>query len=106
MTLRYHEDPRPGTGLCPPRADVGSDAAALSLDGAWRFRLVPSVEAGTEGFEQDGFDDGAWDTIAVPGHWQLQGYGSPAYTNVSYPFPVDPPYVPDENPTGEYRRTF
>ena len=40
----------------------------------------------------------------MPSHWQLHGYGAPAYTNVAYPFPVDPPFVPDENPTGEYRR--
>jgi beta-galactosidase len=106
MTHRYHEDLRPGAGLCPPRADVGSDAAALSLDGTWRFHLVPTVEDVTTGFEEPGFADGAWDTVAVPGHWQLQGYGRPAYTNVRFPFPVDPPYVPDENPTGEYRRAF
>ena len=40
----------------------------------------------------------------MPSHWQLHGYGSPAYTNVVYPFPVEPPHVPDENPTGDYRR--
>ncbi len=38
--------------------------------------------------------------------WQFHGYGKPNYTNVRYPFPVDPPFVPDENPTGEYRRAF
>ena len=42
----------------------------------------------------------------MPSHWQLHGYGAPAYTNVVYPFPVDPPHVPDENPTGDYRRRF
>ncbi len=42
----------------------------------------------------------------MPAHWQLHGYGSPIYTNVRYPFPVDPPRVPDENPTGDYRRSF
>ena len=42
----------------------------------------------------------------MPGHWQMQGWGAPAYTNVNYPFPVEPPHVPDENPTGEYRRKF
>jgi beta-galactosidase len=42
----------------------------------------------------------------VPSHWQLHGYGAPAYTNVVYPFPVEPPHVPDENPTGDHRRTF
>ncbi len=66
-TLRCHEDPRPGAGLCRPRADVSSDAAALSLDGAWRFRLAPSVANSTDGFAADGFDDRDWDTVAVPG---------------------------------------
>jgi beta-galactosidase len=42
----------------------------------------------------------------VPSHWQLHGYGAPAYTNVAYPFPVEPPHVPDENPTGDYVRRF
>lgn len=47
-----------------------------------------------------------WTTIQVPGHWQLQGHGRPQYTNVIYPFPVCPPYVPTENATGTYRRSF
>ena len=106
MTDRYHEDRRPGAGLCPARADVGSDAATLSLDGDWHFRLAPTVDAVTAGFAEPGFDDRGWDTLPVPAHWQLHGYGAPAYTNVRYPFPLDPPHVPDENPTGEYRRTF
>ncbi|WP_433719391.1 glycoside hydrolase family 2 TIM barrel-domain containing protein [Actinoplanes sp. CA-051413] len=106
MTDRYHEDLRPGEGLCGPRADVGSDAAALTLDGPWRFHLAPTVDAVTSGFADPGFADQSWDTLAVPAHWQLHGYGAPAYTNVRYPFPIDPPHVPDENPTGEYRRVF
>jgi beta-galactosidase len=47
-----------------------------------------------------------WSYIDVPGHWQLQGYGKPQYTNIVFPFPVNPPHVPTENPTGSYRRTF
>ena len=42
----------------------------------------------------------------MPSHWQLHGHGAPAYTNVAYPFPVDPPHVPSDNPTGEYRLRF
>ncbi len=95
----------PGRGALPPRAALRSDAPVLSLDGDWRFRLVPGLSHTTEGFEQPGFDDSGWAELAVPAHWQLHGHGSPAYTNVRYPFPVDPPHVPDENPTGEYRRT-
>ena len=47
-----------------------------------------------------------WDSIPVPSCWQLQGYENPNYTNINYPYPCDPPYVPDENPCGVYERTF
>ncbi len=47
-----------------------------------------------------------WDKIPVPSCWQLQGYENPNYTNASYPYPVDIPYVPDDNPCGVYRRKF
>jgi beta-galactosidase len=106
VTTRYHEDVTPGAGLRPPRARVASDAPEVDLDGSWRFRLRPVAEPETDGFEHPGYDDSGWDTLAVPSHWQLHGHGLPAYTNVQFPFPVDPPFVPDENPTGDYRRAF
>jgi beta-galactosidase len=88
---RYYEDVSPGAGVQEPRAVGESDAPELSLDGEWQFRLAPAQD---------------WDVLPVPSHWQLHGYGSPAYTNVNFPFPVEPPHVPDDNPTGEYRREF
>ena len=48
----------------------------------------------------------AWDTIPVPSCWQIHGYENPNYTNVIYPYPVDPPFVPDDNPCGVYEREF
>ncbi len=102
---RYLEDPGPGHGALPPRAFFTSDAAALPLDGAWWFRLSPVAVLADDVAAED-FDDSSWDTITVPGHWQLQGHGSPAYTNVRYPFPVEPPFVPSENPTGDHRLVF
>jgi beta-galactosidase len=42
----------------------------------------------------------------VPSNWQLHGFDTPIYTNVTYPFPLDPPFVPTENPTGCYRVDF
>src|SRR4051794_41227360 len=90
--------------MLAPRAWLRSDAPRLSLDGRWAFRLLERAD-GPLDFVDAAFDDSAWDRLPVPSHWQLHGYGAPAYTNVRYPFPVDPPYVPDENPTGEYRRT-
>lgn len=47
-----------------------------------------------------------WDEVVVPGHWNLQGHGSPAYSNVQMPFPVDPPHPPDANPIGDHQRRF
>nr|BFF24778.1 hypothetical protein GCM10025732_27430 [Glycomyces mayteni] len=108
----YVESVSPGSGRRGPRAALASDAAAFSLDGEWRFRLGAGLHDLAEGFEDPGFDAGAWDVLAVPSMWQMHDldgaapYGKPAYTNVVYPFPVDPPRVPDANPTGEYRRTF
>src|SRR4051794_32742262 len=91
--------------MLAPRAWLRSDAPRLSLDGRWAFRLLERAD-GPLDFVDAAFDDSAWDRLPVPSHWQLHGYGAPAYTNVRYPFPVDPPFVPDENPTGDYRRTF
>ncbi|HEY3608390.1 MAG TPA: glycoside hydrolase family 2 TIM barrel-domain containing protein [Pseudonocardiaceae bacterium] len=102
MALPYYEDVTPGLGVLPPRSTAVSDAAAMTLDGEWRFRLYPDGA----GAGSPDVDDADWDLLPVPAHWQLHGHGSPAYTNVAYPFPVDPPHVPDENPTGEYRRDF
>ncbi len=104
--MAYHEDPTPGAGMSAPRATTDSDAASLALNGSWRFALHPTVTGSGDTLPDPDLDDTAWTTIPVPAHWQLHGHGSPAYTNVAYPFPVDPPFVPDDNPTGEYRRTF
>ena len=78
----------------------------MSLNGPWSFAYAESPCLAPVGFEQPDFSTDAWDTISVPGCWQMQGYDSPHYTNVVYPFPIDPPHVPDENPTGSYRREF
>ena len=69
------------------------------LNGTWKFRYYDCD------YKED-LEEKEWDEIAVPSCWQLQGYGHPNYTNVCYPYPVDPPYVPDENPMGVYERTF
>jgi beta-galactosidase/beta-glucuronidase len=75
-----------------------------SLSGHWRFHLAPRPAAVPAAFSRPDFSVDGWDEIPVPSHWQLHGYGRPQYTNVAYPFPVDPPRVPSENPTGCYRR--
>jgi beta-galactosidase len=105
VTPFYLEDPRPTVGARPPRAWFSSDAQRLDLSGTWRFRLSPRADR-DRGFAAIDFDDSAWATLPVPAHWQLRGYGAPAYTNTAYPFPVDPPRVPTENPTGDHRVVF
>ncbi|WP_255621400.1 glycoside hydrolase family 2 TIM barrel-domain containing protein [Pseudonocardia sp. DSM 110487] len=105
MTPPYLEDPRPDARMLPPRAAVRSNAPRLSLNGQWRFDMAGTVADAPAGFADPGFDDSGWAELPVPAHWQLHGYGEPAYTNTRYPFPIDPPRVPTENPTGSYRRT-
>lgn len=106
-TIEYLENVSPGDGSLPPRAWYAtSDAARLSLNGRWRFRLSETAHAEDDAFAEPGYDAGDWADVTVPGHWVLQGHGSPVYTNHLYPFPVDPPRVPTENPTGDHLHAF
>lgn len=76
------------------------------LNGTWRFSFAPNCSgAPTPPFDAPSSD---WSEIPVPANWELEGFGTPIYTNVQYPFsPVDPPFVPDEgNAVGTYQRTF
>ena len=86
--------------------DPASSEYFRLLSGQWRFLYLPSPGRVPVGFEEDTFDDGCWGQIPVPGNWQMHGYGKPVYTNVAYPYPVDPPHVPTENPVGLYRTGF
>nr|WP_255622031.1 glycoside hydrolase family 2 TIM barrel-domain containing protein [Tessaracoccus sp. OS52] len=79
------------------------------MSGNWRFRFSARPDLAPSGADAVEFDDGDWDDLEVPSHWVLQGredWGRPSYTNVNYPFPVEPPFVPDDNPTGDYRVRF
>lgn len=90
-----------GRNRIPPRAYF-LPSHSLLLSGRWRFHYASSpLET-----EPSSDDADAWSLIDVPGHWQLQGYGHPHYTNIQYPFPVNPPFVPSENPTGLYETEF
>lgn len=79
-----------------------------SLNGDWKYRWSPTPSARVAGFERPGFDDHAWATIPVPSNVELQGYGIPIYTNITYPWKVTtPPLVPEENNSvSAYRRNF
>lgn len=94
-----------------------SETAALSkkrgqspfyqnLNGTWKFQYYTSVKNVGEGFYEEGTDVSGWDDLTVPSCWQVKGYDQCHYTNVNYPFPCDPPYVPNENPAGTYVRDF
>ena len=69
------------------------------LNGDWRFAFYGRDIDVPENIP-------IWSTIPVPSCWQLHGYGSPNYSNINYPYPCDPPYVPDDNPCGVYEREF
>lgn len=72
------------------------------LNGDWRFRYYHSIYDLQEPFYQPGYDLTDYDTTPVPGVWQNHGYDHHQYTNIRYPFPADPPYVPKDNPCGAY----
>ncbi|KAF5729323.1 beta-galactosidase [Tripterygium wilfordii] len=77
-----------------------------SLSGYWKFFLAPSPSSVPENFYNVAFQDSEWDKLSVPSNWQMHGFDRPIYTNVVYPFPLDPPNVPANNPTGCYRTYF
>lgn len=86
--------------------DRGLSDCYRLLNGEWDFCYAAKGVA-PEGFQEPDYDlDAGWDTLPVPANWQMHGYDIPQYANVNYPIPFDPPYVPDENPVGCYRRWF
>ncbi|MCH5353976.1 MAG: beta-galactosidase [Acutalibacter sp.] len=115
MKQHFHEDPHVlHVGTTPNRsyyipfesaeeAEEGISSRVLSLNGTWSFRYFESY---ADAVDEEGlaFDEEEMDAIPVPSCWQNHGYGRHQYTNVNYPIPVDPPYVPEENPCGLYVR--
>jgi len=99
-------NPGPGTGSIAPRARFSSGLPETSLNGVWQFLLSASPAAAPNHVEVEAFDDSRWGTIPVPSSWPMHGHGTPWYTNVQFPFPVDPPFVPDTNPVGDHRLRF
>jgi len=86
-----------------------TNARKRRLNGEWDFRLFNAPNQVPESLLSatlDKAESDQWQPITVPSNWQLQGYDKPIYCNVKYPFAVNPPVVPSENPTGCYRTTF
>jgi len=78
-----------------------------SLNGPWKFNWVKKPADRPIDFFKTNYDVSNWDDIVIPSNWELQGYGIPIYTNIVYPFPKNPPYIPhDYNPVGSYKRSF
>jgi len=86
--------------------EPGASTFYRLLSGEWEFCYAGSLETAPKEFYDPEYDSAAWDTLLAPSNWQMHGYGKPLYVNVYYPFPVQPPSVPRENPVGCYRRTF
>ena len=98
-------------------AEPGKSPWRISLNGEWRLRWSPTPAGAPAGFERPDYDDNAWARIDVPSNLEMKGYGTPIYTNVTYPFHRDAPRVTGEpergwttflerNPVASYRRTF
>lgn len=79
----------------------------LTLDGKWKFNWSPTPDERPKDFFKTDFNATNWKEISVPSNWELQGYGIPIYTNITYPFVKNPPFINHaDNPVGSYRRAF
>lgn len=98
--MRIYENPlKTSENRLNPRSwYIPEGAEYLNLNGEWNFAFFENGDKVKE--------VKTWDKITVPSCWQLKGYENPNYTNINYPFPCDPPYVPDINPVGIYEREF
>jgi beta-galactosidase len=79
----------------------------MSLNGKWKFNFSPTPEAAPAGFYKEDYETSQWDLIDVPSNWELKGFGTAIYTNIVYPFKVNPPFIAhQDNPTGCYVTAF
>ncbi|WED26071.1 beta-galactosidase [Vibrio sp. DW001] len=98
---------------------VKRNQSKVSLNGDWRFKLFAKPELVPANFIDENYEDASWNRIKVPSNWQMQGdelntmegskderRDNPIYLNIKYPFEVNPPFVPQDNPTGCYRTQF
>lgn len=93
------------------KADPSLSSRYLTMNGPWKFFWVKDAGSRPTDFYRTDFNDRGWDTMQVPGVWELNGYGDPLYVNIGYAWRNDyennPPIVPtDKNHVGSYRRTF
>lgn len=84
------------------------DERRITLAGEWKFKYHKTpAECNDNYFLSSGYVFSDWDNINVPGSWEVQGFDAPIYTDEEYPFPANPPFVPEDyNPVGVYHRSF
>ena len=111
--LNYHQSFQDQhVNALPPRAyylpldSEGRPEYRLLSGEDWLFSLREGLHDVKEEFLSPGFDGNSFECVKVPSAWQMLGYGQKMYTNLTYPIPYDPPYVPDLNPTGVYLKDF
>lgn len=111
--MRIYEDIRKtAENRLPARSDYrpGGRSVETPLNGEWKFCFYKDEASVKDSFLRDvealRVSAAGWDSISVPSCWQILGFEDPNYTNVNYPFPVDPPYVPEINPAGVYLKKF
>lgn len=99
---------RPSFNTAPAHAYfIPEGAAKISLDGAWRFKLVQNPSLRSLDFFKSSEQTKDWKQIKVPANWQTEGLDKYIFTDVEYPIPANPPFVPkDYNPVGSYQRDF
>ncbi|SEW53907.1 glycoside hydrolase family 2 TIM barrel-domain containing protein [Chitinophaga arvensicola] len=99
------------------RGDRKNSSRCLLLDGTWKFNWAAWPQKRPAAFYEPGYDVSRWDSVTVPSNWQVQGYGTPFYSNFNYTFQKDFPRVmstpprnftafTERNPVGSYRRDF
>ena len=111
--MNYHQSFKDQhVNACPPRAyylpldSQGKPEYRLLSGDDWRFSLREGMHDIPGEYLSWGFDSSEFDQVPVPSSWQMLGYGQKMYSNVTYPIPYDPPYVPDINPAGLYLKDF
>ena len=89
------------------KGDYTNSPYFMSLNGMWKFNWVKKPADRPTDFYRTDYDVSGWKEIKVPSNWEMEGYGTPIYTNGTYPFPTNPPFIcHDDNPVGSYKRNF
>ncbi|MFV0607349.1 MAG: glycoside hydrolase family 2 TIM barrel-domain containing protein [Niabella sp.] len=86
--------------------DYSNASNYLNLNGTWKFTYVDKYINRIKNFYQPNLNTDKWSNIKVPSNWEIEGFGIPIYTNVKYPFAVNPPFIGSNNPVGTYRKEF